>query len=57
MKNVDNIGIGLTGFASSYVAEGLLSSFPISDFFAAVTQIAIAIVTIIGLIKNNKPSI
>lgn len=56
MDKLNNVGIGLTGVAGSEAVEiaARVSEMPISEAMKALTQIIIAIATLVSLFRKNK---
>lgn len=56
MDKLNNVGIGLTGVAGSEAVEiaAQVSEMPISETMKALTQVIIAIATLISLFRKNK---
>ena len=56
MDRLNKIGIGSIGFVSTEVAPAIqqVAEMPISELMKAVTQIAIAVATILSLFVKRK---
>lgn len=56
MDKLNNVGIGLTGVAGSEAVQiaAQVSEMPISETMKALTQVIIAIATLISLFRKNK---
>lgn len=56
MEKLNNIGIGLTGVAGSEAVQlaSEVSEMPISEGMKAITQIIIAIATLVSLFRKPK---
>lgn len=56
MDKLNNVGIGLTGVAGSEAVEiaAQVSAIPISETMKALTQIIIAIATLVSLFRKKK---
>lgn len=59
MSNLDSIqkiGIGLTGFVGSNVTASVVEtvSVPISDWTSALTQVVIALATLVSLFRKKR---
>lgn len=56
MEKLNKLGIGSVGFVGTEIAPAIqqVAELPVSELMKAVTQVAIAIVTILSLLRKSK---